>query len=81
LVLKNKMECVVCKHGTTYKGHVTVKLERRESIVLFKVPADICENCEHFYLDEHTAIVILNEGEKAIKQGAEFKVVRYGWVA
>lgn len=82
MVLKNKMECVVCKHGTTCKGHVTVKLERGESIVLFKnVPADVCENCEHFYLDEHTAMVILNEGEKAIKQGAELKVVRYGGVA
>lgn len=74
MVLKTKMECVVCKRGTTYKGHMTLKIERGESIILFKnVPADVCENCEHFYLDEHTAMAILNEGEKAIKQGADSK--------
>lgn len=76
------MECVVCKHGTTYKGHVTVKLERGESIILLKkVPADICENCGHYYLDEHTATVVLTEAEKAINQGAELEVMRYREVA
>lgn len=76
------MECVVCKHGMTYKGHVTVKLERNESIILLKnVPADICENCGHFYLDEHTATIVLKEGEKAINQGAELEVLRYREVA
>lgn len=76
------MECVVCKHGTTYKGHVTVKLERGGAIILLKnVPADVCENCGHFYLDEHTATVVLKEAENAINHGAELEVMRYREVA
>nr|WP_223210684.1 MULTISPECIES: YgiT-type zinc finger protein [unclassified Microcystis] len=36
------MECVICKHGTTRSGFVTVTLERDNCIVILKqVPADI----------------------------------------
>lgn len=42
------MKCVVCKHGGTRPGHTTVTLERGgATLVIRKVPAEICENCEN----------------------------------
>lgn len=39
------MKCVICKHGETKSGLVTVTLERDESIVVIKkVPASVCNN-------------------------------------
>ena len=47
------MECVICKHGTTRSGFVTVTLDRDNCIVILKqVPADICQNCGEYYLSE-----------------------------
>jgi YgiT-type zinc finger domain-containing protein len=47
------MKCVICKHGETKPGLVTVTLERDECIiVLKKVPAEICDNCGEYYLSD-----------------------------
>jgi YgiT-type zinc finger domain-containing protein len=78
------MECIICNHGTTFKGKVTVKLERNMTIVLLKeVPAQICENCGHYYLDEKTATStsVLNEAGNAIQNGAELEIICYREVA
>jgi YgiT-type zinc finger domain-containing protein len=56
IVGNNDMQCVLCKHGTTHPGNVTVTLERDNCIIILKdVPADICENCEEYYLSQSTA--------------------------
>ena len=45
------MKCVICKHGETHAGFVTVTLERDESIVIIKrVPAENCDNCGEYSL-------------------------------
>jgi hypothetical protein len=76
------MECLICIHETTNKGYVTVKLEGGEAIICFKnVPANVCENYRHYYLDEYTAMVVLSEAENAISHGAELEVMRYREVA
>jgi YgiT-type zinc finger domain-containing protein len=70
------MECSICKVGETKPGHVTVTLEKGETIVLLKhVPADVCQNCGHYYLDSETAAKILQTGKEAVSKGAELEIV------
>jgi YgiT-type zinc finger domain-containing protein len=59
------MQCVLCKHGTTHPGNVT--LERDNCIIILKdVPADICENCEEYYLSQSTTAEVLSRAEQSI---------------
>ena len=38
------MKCVICKHGETNPGEVTVTLPKTEATLIFKlVPAEVCE--------------------------------------
>ena len=71
------MKCSVCKNGETLNGFTTVTLEREGSVIVFKdVPAEICDNCDEYYLDEVTSKRIFKEADKAVKQGAEVEVIR-----
>ncbi|AFL85058.1 YgiT-type zinc finger domain protein [Belliella baltica DSM 15883] len=71
------MECSICKNGETASGFVTVTLERGGTIVLIKnVPADVCQNCNHYYLDAQTTKMILDKGQEAYDKGAELEVVK-----
>jgi YgiT-type zinc finger domain-containing protein len=73
---KGKIECSICKVGKTEPGHVTVTLEKGETIVLLKhVPAEVCQNCGHYYLDSETTAMVLQMGNEAVKKGAELEVV------
>lgn len=70
------MECTLCKSGTTENGHVTVTLEKGNTIVLIKaVPADICTTCGHYYLSEEMTKLVLEKGNEAFQKGAELEVV------
>lgn len=72
------MRCVICKHGQTQIGLVTVTLERDESIVIIKkVPAEICDNCGEYYLSDVITEQVLNRAEVAINDGAEVEIIRY----
>ncbi len=72
------MECVICKHGKTQPGLVTVTLERDDCIVILKqVPADVCENCGEYYLSESVTDEVLNKAEDAVNKGAEVEILRY----
>lgn len=71
------MKCVICKNGETNKGWTTVTLEREGSVIVFKdVPAEICDNCGEYYLDEKTSKQLFNDAEKSVKQGTEIEVIR-----
>lgn len=49
------MKCVICKHGETKPGLVTVTLEKDEGIVVIKkVPAEVCDNGGEYYLSDTT---------------------------
>ena len=49
--------CPVCKNGILKKGTSTVTVERGETMVIFKnAPADVCNNCGAYFLDEKTSI-------------------------
>lgn len=72
------MECVICKHGKTQPGLVTVTLERDNCIVILKqVPADVCQNCGEYYLSESVTEEVLNKAEDAVNKGAEVEIIRY----
>lgn len=72
------MKCQLCKNGRTEKGRVTVTLERGNTVVIIKnVPADICENCGEFYLDEETTYNILAKAENAAQNNAEVEILQY----
>ncbi len=72
------MNCVICKQGGTAPGHVTVALQRGETTVIVKgVPAEVCENCSEYYLDESVTGGVLQLAEQAVAGGAEVQIVRY----
>ncbi|MCF1750321.1 type II toxin-antitoxin system MqsA family antitoxin [Mariniradius sediminis] len=71
------MECSICKNGNTKPGRVTVTLERDHTIVLLKdVPAEVCQNCGHYYLDGPTTKLVLEKANEAHEKGAELEVVK-----
>ena len=72
------MTCVICKHGETHPGKVTVSLQRESSTVIIKgVPGDVCENCGEHYLAEDVTDRVLSIAEEAVAKGAEVEILRY----
>jgi YgiT-type zinc finger domain-containing protein len=70
------MNCVLCHNGVTENGFVTVTLEKNNSIILLKnVPAEICNNCGHYYLSKEMTKEVLQKGNEAISKGAELEIV------
>jgi len=72
------MKCVLCRHGDTRPGAVTVTLERGETVVIIKaVPAEVCENCGEYYLSDAVTGEVLALSEDAVTKGAEVEILRY----
>ncbi|MDZ8084457.1 MAG: type II toxin-antitoxin system MqsA family antitoxin [Nostoc sp. DedQUE12b] len=72
------MKCIICKHGETKPGLITVILERDECIiVLKKVPAEICDKCGEYYLSDTVTEQVLGKAESAINNGAELEIIKY----
>lgn len=72
------MRCVMCKHGDTGPGNVTVTLQRGESTIIIKgVPADVCDNCGEYYLSESITQSVMKLAEEAVRKGAEVEIVRF----
>ena len=72
------MKCVICKQGETSPGTVTVTLQRQDTTLIFKnVPAEVCNNCEEYYLNEDITERLTAQGDKAVKEGAEVEILRF----
>ncbi len=72
------MKCVICKQGDTRPGHVHVTLQRGNTVIVVKnVPADICVNCQEYYLSAEATERVLAQGEQAVERGAEIEVVGF----
>ncbi len=72
------MRCIVCKHGETEPGHVTISVERRGAVVVIRdVPADVCATCGEEYL----SAAVMKELEAAVDQaqsaGVDVAVLHY----
>lgn len=72
------MKCTFCKHGETAPGLVTVTLQKKETTVIFKsVPAEVCNNCGEYFLDEKVTEWLTTQAENAVKDGAEVEILRF----
>lgn len=72
------MECVICKNGETKPGFVNVTLQRNDITIIIKnVPADVCNNCGEYYLEEDVTDKLIKTAEDSIQKGAEVEILRY----
>lgn len=72
------MKCILCRQGETQPGKVTVTLQRGESTIIIKdVPAEVCENCGEYYLEEQIAEKILSMAEEAVSKNVEVEILRF----
>ena len=59
------MKCIVCKHGETEPGQVTISVERGGAVVVIRdVPADVCATCGEEYL----SAPVMKQLEAAVEQ-------------
>jgi YgiT-type zinc finger domain-containing protein len=69
------MKCVICRNGETRLGTATVVLERDGlTMVLTKVPAEVCANCGEEYVDGATAEAVLQAAERAASEGVRVEI-------
>lgn len=74
------MECLFCKYGNTAPDDVTVTLQRGEAtVVLKKVPAEVCQCCGEYTLSDSVTNHVLTVAETAIREGAVLVIA--GWAA
>ena len=72
------MKCTICKTGETHPGTTTVTLQRNNSVVVIRdVPAEICENCGEYYLNEATASRVYADADATVKRHVEVEIQRY----
>jgi YgiT-type zinc finger domain-containing protein len=72
------MNCVICKTGKTSPGTVTVTLQRDDAVVVIKgVPAQVCDDCGEYYLDEAVARRVYTQADGAVARHAEVEILRY----
>ncbi|MHB8895168.1 MAG: type II toxin-antitoxin system MqsA family antitoxin [Candidatus Geothermincolia bacterium] len=72
------MTCVICKQGETHLGEVTITLEQGgTTLVVKKVPAEVCVNCGEEYVGEVVANALLKKAAEAVRAGVEVEVRHY----
>ena len=72
------MKCIVCKHGDTSEGTVTITLEKGNTTIVFKeVPAQICDNCGEQYIDETVTKELLKRAKEIADNGVEIEIRKY----
>jgi len=72
------MKCVICKTGDTHPGATTVTLQRARTVVVIRdVPAEICENCGEYYLDNATTRRVYADAEQSALRHVEVEIQSY----
>lgn len=72
------MKCVICKHGETKEGKVSVTLERDGMTIVFKqVPAHVCANCGEEYVNEDITSRLLKIAEESLSSGIMVDIRQY----
>ncbi len=72
------MKCSICKTGVTGDGYATVTLERDgATVIIKKVPAQVCDNCGEYYLSEDVTTRVMSMAEDAVKRHAEVEILLY----
>lgn len=72
------MKCVICKIGELHDGHTNVVHARGTHVVVIEnVPAQICDTCGEYYLDENAAQTVYDQAEKALASGHPYEVLKF----
>ena len=72
------MKCVICKTGETHSGKTSVTLQRGRTVVVIRdVPAEICDDCGEYYLDDVTARRLYADAEKSVQRHVEVEIQNY----
>ena len=72
------MKCVICRQAETVAGLATLTLERDGlTLVVKRVPARICPNCDEEYIDEGVAERILSGAEGLTRIGTQVEIRQY----
>jgi len=72
------MKCSLCKSGETKPGKTTVTLQRGDSVVVIRaVPAEICDDCGKYFLDEVPARRVYGVAEQACARQVDVEILRY----
>lgn len=72
------MKFVMCRHGATEAGFVTVSLNRGSTVLVVKeIQALIYRNCGEYYLSEAATPKLLSKANAAVASGAEVEILRY----
>jgi YgiT-type zinc finger domain-containing protein len=72
------MKCVICKTGHTHPGTTTITLQRGSAIVVIRdVPAEICEDCGEYYLEEAIARRVYADADASLERRVEVEIQRY----
>ena len=72
------MTCPICKNGKTLEGFTTLVFEKGKStIIVKKVPAEVCENCNESFILENTSRKLLDVVSTEAKKGIEMEILNY----
>ncbi|MPZ97929.1 MAG: YgiT-type zinc finger protein [Dehalococcoidia bacterium] len=72
------MTCGFCWDDETHPGTVTVTFSEGDATVIIKdVPAQICSNCEEYFLSEEVTEEVLERANGAFGRGTEVAILRY----
>lgn len=72
------MKCAICKNGSTKNEHVTVTLDRDQTILVFKdVPAQVCDNCGEEYISAEINRRLLDLASEAARRGVKLELLQY----
>ena len=72
------MKCTICKNGITKPGVTVITLHKNGCIIVIKdVPAQICDNCGEYYLDEEVTEKLFKQINSSLREGIEIEVLKY----
>ena len=72
------MKCAICKNGSTRNEHITVTLDRDQTILVFKgVPAQVCDNCGEEYVSAEINRKLLAIADEAARRGVRLELLQY----
>ncbi len=72
------MKCVTCNLGETRPGTTTMTLERGDTtLVVKKVPAQVCVNCGEAWLNEDTVARLETLLDTTVNNGTEVALQQY----
>ena len=75
---EDQVKCPVCRYGELSDGVTSMTFERTNAtIVVKKVPAEVCENCGEAFVSEEVARRVQTIVDDGFRKGVEIEVLTY----